>query len=211
MILQKSGKIIARGAEAIILRDKSLSNTLIKKRIAKGYRHPALDEKLRKLRTRQESRLLEKASNIIPIPRLIKTDEISKTLIIEEIKGKKLANHLEKIKNYQLICRQIGKSLAKLHDNSIIHGDLTTSNLILGKKDSKVYFIDFGLGFHSIKNEDKAVDLHVLKEALQAKHPSIYKKAFTSIISGYRSSQNSTQVLKQLEKVEKRGRYKAQY
>ena len=103
----------------------------------------------------------------------------------------------------------LGKSLAKLHDNNIIHGDLTTSNLILNGK--KVYFIDFGLSFHSQKIEDKAVDLHLIKEALEAKHPTISKTAYDSVIEGYKHSQNYNKVIHQLEIVEKRGRYKAQY
>src|SRR4030042_1167648 len=49
----------------------------------------------------------------------------------------------------------------------IINGDLTTSNMILNP-DNKLYFIDFGLSFHSNKIEDKAVDLHLLKQALNA-------------------------------------------
>lgn len=199
-------KIISRGAEAVIILE---GNSVLKDRIPKSYRNPILDEKLRKLRTRSEVKLLEKAHKLIPAPRVLKVDEQKKTICLEYLPGKKLADILEKQKNYQLICKQIGKSLAKLHDNGIIHGDLTTSNLIL--KDKKVYFIDFGLGFYSNKIEDKAVDLHLIKEALEAKHPSIYEKAFKAILQGYKSSQSYNKTIKQLEAVEKRGRYKAQY
>ena len=198
-------KFIARGAEAVIIKKR---NHIIKDRVKKSYRHPNIDEKLRKLRTRSEAKLIEKANKIIYSPKILRSNEESKIIELEYIPGKKLADNLEKL-NYKTICKQIGKSLAKLHDNSIIHGDLTTSNLIL--KENKVYFIDFGLGFHSNKIEDKAVDLHLIKEALEAKHPTIYQEAFNSILKGYKISKNSPQVLKQLEKVEKRGRYKAQY
>ncbi len=199
-------KVIARGAEAvIILKNKSV----IKDRIEKSYRHPIIDEKVRKLRTRTEARLIEKANAIINSPKVIKVDEIKKTIELEFINGKKLADTLDRQKDYKLICKQIGKSLAKLHDNNIIHGDLTTSNLIL--KEKKVYFIDFGLGFQSSKVEDKAVDLHLIKIALEARHPRIYEEAFKSILQGYKSSINYSKTIKQLEAVEKRGRYKAQY
>lgn len=199
-------KIIAQGAEAII---EKRGRVVIKKRIVKSYRHPELDEKLRKLRTRAESKLIEKASSFIPTTRVLSANEKSKEITLEYIAGKKLADSLDKIKNLQVVAKQIGTSIAKLHDSNIIHGDLTTSNMIL--KNNIVYFIDFGLGFQSSRIEDKAVDLHVLKEALEARHPKIWQKAWTNIIKGYRKSPNSSLILKQLEKVEKRGRYKAQY
>ncbi len=199
-------KIIAQGAEAVIIKD---NNKIIKNRTPKGYRHPILDLKLRTLRTRQESRLLEKSSPLIPTPKLISSSEIAKTIHLEYISGKKLSTNLDKLKNLKFVAKQIGRSIAKLHDKDIIHGDLTTSNLIL--KNKLVYFIDFGLGFHSSRAEDKAVDLHVLKEALQAKHPKIFLKAWKSILEGYKKSSNYNQTIKQLEKVESRGRYKAQY
>ena len=223
-------KQIGHGAEAVIFRK---NKAVIKDRVEKTYRHPILDEKIRKIRTRTEAKLLEKAYKLIPVPKIIKSDEIKKTIELEFINGKKLADNLEKL-NYQTICKQIGKSLAKLHDNSIIHGDLTTSNLLyvdyskikksnlrnkksqsenhnINKKLEKVYFIDFGLGFQSSKKEDKAVDLHLIKRALEAKHSSIHEQAFKAILQGYKSSKNYSQTLKQLEAVEKRGRYKAQY
>ncbi|MAG50631.1 Kae1-associated kinase Bud32, partial [archaeon] len=104
------------------------------------------------------------------------------------------------------ICEKIGKNISILHDNDIVHGDLTTSNMIL-KKD-KVYFIDFGLGFISDKTEDKAVDLHLLKKALMTKHYRIFEKSFENVLKGYKENKDFKEVLNRLEKVESRGRYK---
>lgn len=198
-------KIIARGAEAVILQEKK---SVIKHRVPKGYRYPALDETLRTLRTRAEARILEKAAQIISVPRLITINESEKKLELEYIKGKKLADHFDKLKNASSIAKQIGISLAKLHDANIMHGDLTTSNMIYHKK---LYFIDFGLAFHSTRVEDKAVDIHVFKEALEAKHPLKHLVLYKAFLTGYKTSKLSSAVLKQLEKVEKRGRYKSQY
>jgi|SRR3989344_1412236 len=199
--------ILATGAEAII----TLKNNVVtKNRIEKSYRHPDLDKKIRKLRTRSEAKILEKTAKIISTPKIISVNENQNKIELEYIKGKKLSNHLEKT-DYEKVCENIGKQLAKLHDNNIIHGDLTTSNLILNEKNNNVYFIDFGLGFHSSRIEDKAVDIHLIKEALEAKHPIINKQAFKSIIKGYQISKKANETIKQLEKVEKRGRYKAQY
>jgi Kae1-associated kinase Bud32 len=121
-------KILDRGAEATISKSAS---TVLKKRIKKSYRHPTLDEKIRKLRTRKEAKLLEKASQIIPTPKLISSNEKTKEIQMQYLAGKKLSQHLSSLPNYKTICKQIGSSIAKLHNAGIIHGDLTTSNMIL--------------------------------------------------------------------------------
>jgi len=202
-------KILAQGAEAIIkLKEVECQGTLVpyitKDRIKKSYRISILDNKLRKSRTKSETKLLEKASKIIPIPKFLETDNLEK-IKMQFIQGKKLSDWLDKLENQKEICNQIGNSVAKLHDNNIIHGDLTTSNMIL--KERKVYFIDFGLGFTSRRIEDKAVDLHLLKQALEAKHFQNWKVLFDAVLKGY-NSKDKTLILKQLEKVESRGRYK---
>ena len=205
---QKIKTIIQQGAEAKIILS---NNKIIKRRTKKSYRFPELDKKIRKQRTRKESKLLEKASYLIPIPKILKVDEKTQEIELEYIKGKKLSDHLDKLKNKIQIASQIGKQIALLHDSDIIHGDLTTSNMIFEDKTNKLYFIDFGLGFTSLRIEDKAVDLHLIKQALEAKHFKYYKQFFSAVLEGYKTSKNSQQVIKQLEKVELRGRYKQQY
>lgn len=198
--------IIGRGAEAILIKE---NNHLIKRRIPKPYRLPFLDEKLRKTRTKKESKLLEKASKIIPTPNIIKTNEKTKEIEMEFLEGKKLSDNLDTLPNNIEICKKIGENIAKLHDANIIHGDLTTSNMIYLSE--KVYFIDYGLGFESNKIEDKAVDLHLIKQALEAKHFKHFEKFFSSVLEGYKISKYSKETLKRLEAVEKRGRYKQAY
>lgn len=199
-------QIIGRGAEAILIKEKDY---LIKDRIKKTYRLSVLDDKLRKQRTKKESRLLEKASKLIPVPNMIRSDENEK-IEMEFINGKKLSEQLDKLPNANKICIQIGENIAKLHDNNIIHGDLTTSNMIYSNK--KVYFIDFGLGYESNKVEDKAVDLHLIKQALEAKHFANYEKYWKAIINSYnKSSKHGHDVIIRLTAVEKRGRYKQAY
>lgn len=199
-------KIIAQGAEALIVRSR---NRIIKRRIKKGYRLAEIDEKLRKQRTRKELRLLGKASQLIPVPRIIKYFDYD--IELEEIKGRKLSEYFETLSDSRFVCRQIGQNIAKLHDAGLIHGDLTTSNMIYAEKDKKVYFIDFGLGFESSRVEDKAVDLHVLKEALDARHFNFAEKFWKAILEGYKASKKYKETLARLEKVERRGRYKEQY
>lgn len=196
-------KIIQRGAEAVLIQDK---NILIKHRIKKNYRLKEIDEKLRRFRTRREAKLLKKAN--INVPRLSKIDDKNMKLEMEFIDGKLIKDILDDLKKEKRIevMGKIGREIATLHDQDIIHGDLTTSNMLL--KDKKVYFIDFGLGFFSNKIEDKAVDLHLMKQALENKHYRHFKESFNAMLKGYKLSKNYKEVLDKLEKVELRGKYK---
>ena len=196
-------QLIAQGAEAKLYLDEG---NVLKNRFPKSYRIKEIDEKLRGFRTRREAKILQKLKAInFPAPKLIKNDE-KQNLIIEKINGKLVKDILEK-SEYKNLCREIGKKVAILHNNSIIHGDLTTSNMILNKE---IYFIDFGLSFFSEKAEDKAVDLHLLKEGLESKHYKIWDVCFKCSLESYKEkARNSKETLKRLEVVEKRGRYRA--
>ena len=237
-----TSKLIAQGAEAKIILSKDI---VTKDRISKSYRIPELDKKIRKSRTKAETKLLHKASQIInsPIPETSK--EIHK-IKMPYINGQKLSDNLDNfpLTKQKQICKQIGEDVAKLHDAEIIHGDLTTSNMILveslpthshsqinkivtNKKSKRgalmksgseqlineqcepiIYFIDFGLGFISHKFEDKAVDIHLFKQALEAKHFRNWEVLFKEFEKGYNKSKDSKIVFERLKAVEKRGRYK---
>lgn len=199
-------KTIQQGAEAIIKLDKNI----IKNRISKKYRIAKLDEKIRKSRTKSEAKILEKCQELkLNTPKLIYQDKY--TLEIEYIKGDTLSRTLNTYPEKQQLklMQQLGKQTAELHKNNLIHGDLTTSNTIKQKSTNKLFIIDFGLGYHSTKIEDKAVDLHLIKQALEAKHYQNHTKLFKHLIKAYKSNyKEADNILKQLEKVESRGRYK---
>ncbi len=363
-------ELVAQGAEAVLIRK---GDVLLKRRNKKRYRITEMDEKIRKLRTRGEAKLLEKAGKIIGVPKVLRVDEGEKEIDMEFIDGLKLSDKLDEMKNQKEVCLEIGRNIAKLHDAGIIHGDLTTSNMIwvqldsqaslidkarsarklshhrseplcdrennfskllnelkkldlpnnefavfgsgpmavrgikdsgdldivvksqlwvkltkgkvikdgtyeknskieignievyknwkpwfpnsdelidesdifdgirfvklekvldwkrsfnrekdkgavkliedyLSSKKGKLYFIDFGLGFANGRIEDKAVDLYLIKEALEAKHFKRFEKYFEAVLKGYKeTSKHASEVLKRLEKVEKRGRYKQNY
>ena len=196
-------KLIAQGAEAKLFLEEG---KIIKNRFPKSYRIKEIDEKLRGFRTRREAKILQKLQAMgFPTPKVIKNDK-KENLVIEKIDGKLMKDVLEKL-DYKKLCEEIGRKIAILHNNSIIHGDLTTSNMILN---NKIYFIDFGLSFFSEKAEDKAVDLHLLKEGLESKHYRIWEKCFKCALEAYKKEANkSSETLKRLEIVEKRGRYRA--
>ncbi|NJL43970.1 MAG: Kae1-associated serine/threonine protein kinase [Nitrosarchaeum sp.] len=117
--------------------------------------------------------------------------------------GPKLADCLEQ---HPELAKHIGRLVAALHDQSIIHGDLTTSNMILS--DGAVHLIDFGLSFFSHRIEDKAVDIHLLRQALESKHHTIWESAFEAVLSGYHPNERE-QILQRYTQVESRGKNKS--
>ena len=202
-------KLIQQGAEAKIFLDKE-KNLIIKDRLQKSYRHSGLDKQIRKRRTKSEIKLLEKARKIINIPKLNEPKDFDK-ISMEYIEGKKLSEHLNKfsLNEQKEIMKKIGESVGNLHKENIIHGDLTTSNMILKK--NKLFFIDFGLGYISEKTEDKAVDLHLLKEALEAKHFENWKILFDKFFLSYEKvfgKRESQKIFDRIKVIEKRGRYR---
>ncbi len=197
---------IAQGAEAIIYKEK---DSIIKERFAKRYRLPQLDQSLRQFRTRREAKILQKLQDLnFPSPHLKEFSDTRMTITMDFIPGPKVRDILLQQQNHAELAQEIGKNIAKLHDANIIHGDLTTSNMLLHEPSNQLQFIDFGLSSFSDKIEDKAVDLFLLDRALESTHFQIYPGVFQSVIEGYRTSPLAEQVLQRFEKVKARGRNK---
>jgi TP53 regulating kinase-like protein len=199
-------EIIKRGAEAILyLQDENL----VKERIKKSYRLPQIDIELRKNRTKKEAKLISEARRCgISTPRIISVDEKNNKILMDFIDGKRLKEFLNETndENRRKVAEDIGKSVGLLHKHGIIHGDLTTSNMIL--KNNKIYFIDFGLGEFSKRIETLAIDLSVLKEAFKSTHFKHLNLLWDSFIKGYKqTNDNFNKVLETLDNIEKRGRY----
>lgn len=191
---------IGDGAEAVVYRK---GGAAVKVRPKKAYRHPLLDEALRKSRTRVEARLLQKAREKgAAVPEVLGANERDGTLEIAFLEGRRLRDVLD-AKNCGKWCVEAGRQVALLHKANIIHGDLTTSNFIVSS--GKLWLIDFGLGFSSERDEDKAVDIHVFKEAMESKHFAFWEQAWNAFLKGYAAQPS---VLKRLETLEGRGRYR---
>ena len=194
-------QLIAQGAEAKIYHS---SGKIIKERVSKSYRLAEIDAKLRKERTRAEAKLIRALERVgVPVPAVLKEDDKGMILELEFIDGTKVRDYLDKTSDAK-ICKQIGELTEKMHSAGIVHGDLTTSNLILKRK--KVFLIDLGLGDFSARVEDKAVDLHLFKECLVSKHHEIWESCWRSFLQGYKNPA----VVERLKTVESRGRYKKQ-
>jgi TP53 regulating kinase and related kinases len=196
-------KLIAVGAEAKIYFDEK-SNTIVKDRVSKGYRVKEFDEKVRRIRTKKEIKMLNDSKRAgVFVPNVIsKTDYV---IVMEFVDGVKVKDYVN-LDNYLNLGKIIGSSVGKLHKFGLIHGDLTTSNMIY--KDEKVYFIDFGLGVHSLKIEDMAVDLHLLEQAVESTHFDICEKMLECIFESYcLEFDNGSEVVNRLDLIRKRGRY----
>lgn len=164
---------------------------VIKHRFPKKYRHPILDKKLTKERTKRERRIIEKvaekSSFLGPyMPKVAWSD--ASTILMSEIKNcETLYDFIDKdLDRVNAIAPLIGQCIAELHNLGIIHGDLTTSNLLLVPKQSNetkkikvehniqdshlVIPIDFGLSTGSTHPEERAVDLYVLERAFLSTH-----------------------------------------
>ncbi|PIO60985.1 Kae1-associated kinase Bud32 [Teladorsagia circumcincta] len=105
--------------------------------------------------------------------------------------------------------KAIGEAVGRMHFSNLIHGDLTTSNVILKHGDFKrPYFIDFGLcALGKISPEDKGVDLYVLERAMISTHVNS-EEMFKSVLEGYKSinQKQGIAVLKKLDEIRLRGR-----
>ncbi len=199
--------VLSSGAEAVISRSK---NTIEKIRPKKSYRIDEIDAPLRKFRTKREAKIIAKLQGLIPVPALSENalDLDSMTLSMSYVDGEKLRDALTS-RNAGRMMSELGPHVAVMHDADIIHGDLTTSNIILEGRTRRLVLIDFGLSFFSQKIEDKAVDIHLFRRALESKHPAFFEKAFSAFCKSYEAaSNNGSSVLKRLEQVEMRGRYK---
>ena len=196
--------IIARGAEAVLSREGS---SLVKERISKGYRIPELDERIRRERTRREAKLLSEARRAgVPTPAILEVDEKNFKIVMAFVEGQRLKELISKDCDLEKIGTAMGENIGKLHTAGIVHGDLTTSNMIMSAE--KVYFIDFGLGFFSERAEDYAIDLAVLREAIKSTHFKHLNALWGYIIQGYKDAFGGAEkVLKSLDNIEMRGRY----
>ena len=201
-------KLIKKGAEADIYTGTwKNSKSLFKIRKIKTYRNSSLDSKIRRQRTIKESQMLSQVKSFgIPSPLVYFVNLEQSMIVMQEIPGKPVHDLPES--KIIVICKQIGKLVGLLHKNGVMHGDLTTSNFILFK--NIIYMIDFGLSQNTIKPEDHAVDLRLIKEILNSAHAKIMESSWKNFLIGYKSVVGipyQTKIVKLVSEIESRGRY----
>ena len=180
--------IIYRGAEAeICIANYKDFKAIQKRRIPKSYRIKHIDNRLISFRTKEESKLIAEARKCgVAVPIIYDVDLKNGIITMEYLDGERIKDILNDLgdKERCSICKKIGESIARFHNNDIIHGDITTSNMILF--DDRIHFIDFGLGEKNNEIESKGVDLHVLMEAIESTH-SQYSSCFDYVLEGYKN------------------------
>ena len=196
--LKLSDDLIAKGAESNIVKSSYLGqNAVLKDRIPKGYRISEIDDKIRRARTKEEAKLLSDAKRAgVRTPVLYDINLKDKSILMEEIEGPMLKEVIDSNLAFEL-----GGEIAKLHSADIIHGDITSSNVML--QDGQLVFIDFGLGKYSQLQEDKAVDLLVLKKSLQSIDYNLAIQYFDEVLKGY----DDKSIVNKIADIESRGRY----
>jgi Kae1-associated kinase Bud32 len=203
--------ILYRGAEAEIRLSNYMGyKSIQKRRVRKVYRIKNIDNRLISSRTKGETKLIAEARKQgVSVPIIYDVDLEYGTITMEYIEGKRVKDILNELSEGERarICEKIGENIAKLHNSDIIHGDLTTSNMILF--DDRIYFIDFGLGEKNGEMESKGVDLHVLMEAIESTH-SRHANCFDYVLDGYKKElkEDANLVVKKIEEIVKRGRYR---
>uniref|UniRef100_A0A2P2KC19 non-specific serine/threonine protein kinase n=1 Tax=Rhizophora mucronata TaxID=61149 RepID=A0A2P2KC19_RHIMU len=194
----KDGSLILlkQGAEARVFKSTFVGRrSVVKERFSKKYRHPTLDSKLTLKRLNAEARCMTKARRLgVSTPVLYSVDPLLNTLTFEYVEGPSVKDiflefGLHGVVEERLddIAKQIGDAIGKLHDGGLIHGDLTTSNILIQNGINQLFLVDFGLSFQSTLPEDKAVDLYVLERALLSMHSSC-GNVMDRILASYRKS-----------------------
>ncbi|MBN1785428.1 MAG: Kae1-associated serine/threonine protein kinase [Candidatus Methanofastidiosa archaeon] len=209
-------KLINQGAEAKIYSCRfeeyfgtdSKGDLIIKERISKGYRIRELDERIVLQRTLSEAKLLHEAKMAgIPTPVIYFIDKRKHALVMEKVGGQRVKEELVgSPKESMGLIEAVGRSVGLMHGNNIIHGDLTTSNMI--HRGDEVVFIDFGLGEFSSEVEKQAVDAHLLKQALKSTHFDFWEEYWEAFKQTYcRTYRKGREVLERIGDIELRGRY----
>ncbi|KAL8730939.1 MAG: hypothetical protein Q9166_003729 [cf. Caloplaca sp. 2 TL-2023] len=251
--------LLALGAEAHLYTTIFLTPSrkcILKYRPPKPYRHPILDTRLTRHRILSEARTLVKCRREgVPVPGVLSLDADNGWMMMEFVEGGTVKERLQKLRErwkgrekegevwearereVQGLMRRIGEAVGSMHDVGVVHGDLTTSNLMLRSSheatestttigevhpegdryleegevslEGEIILIDFGLAGQNIQDEDRAVDLYVLERAFGSTHPEI-EEVFQKALGAYGESYKGAKVvLKRLEEVRMRGRKKS--
>jgi Kae1-associated kinase Bud32 len=188
---EPEGPPLSRGAEASLRAVEWMGfAALLKERDVKHYRPKALDDRLRRERTRNEVRLLVDARKLgVRTPIVYDVDLVKHRIVLEQLPGRTLKEMLEDpalpFDTLLAAVRRFGETLGRLHAGGISHGDLTSSNVLYPDgPDGVPAFIDLSMGSRSPGVEELGIDLHLVEEDLKALH-SKSDALVKSFLEGY--------------------------
>lgn len=209
-------KLLKKGAEAELYLDTWRGVQVVRKiRRAKPYRLPQLDAALRRTRTIREAQIMHDAKRAGVATPLIYTVDVGRTTIVMEyVAGPQVKTVLAQLPTGERrpLCERMGRLIARLHRRNIVHGDLTTSNLIRVAPE-RIVVIDFGLAEYSGELENRGVDLLLLRRTLHSTHHPHAQRCFEAVVDGYRRVMGeplTDQVIQRVEAIAARGRYTAE-
>lgn len=198
-------ELLKRGAEADIRLTEWFGRpAVLKVRHPKPYRNPDLDARLRRQRTLREASMLHMVKSLgVSSPLVYFVDAGRHSIIMERIRGAPV--HSLPAGEIPGHCREMGRIAGLLHSAGIMHGDLTTSNFILA---DRLFLIDMGLSRRTIKPEDWAVDMRLIKEMLGSAHAEVMEESWGALVGGYALTMpRHAEVLRLVSRIEARGRY----
>ncbi len=205
-------ELIAKGAEADLWLDPDWNGfkALIKRRGEKRYRHPELDREIRRSRTNHEAAVIHRAKEAgVPTPIIYQVDPETATIVMEFVEGEKVRDIVDELGEEDrrwLFCH-IGEMAGRLHRAGIVHGDLTTSNMI--RTSQTVVFVDFGLSEVSWETEKRGVDLNLMRRMLTSTHFRHTEELLAAFEEGYRIvlGEEADEALRRMDAISRRGRY----
>ncbi len=205
---------LAVGAEAaLFLGEMHGMRVVAKYRYPKEYRVTELDVELRRRRTIREAKLLSRAlESGVSVPAPLFVEEDSGVLVMEYVEGPRLKEVLDELgPDVSKVFRRLGVYVGRLHEAGIVHGDLTTSNVIMTA--GGPVLIDFGLGDFTREDEARGVDLHLFLRALESTHPMLARSLFEELLEGYaevRGVEARREMEEKVREIRMRGRYVAE-
>ncbi len=205
-------EIIARGAESCVYKIRKWGKILVmKSRPEKGYLLPEIDRTLRSRRTSRECKMLTYVRQLgVPTPAVYSIDIANHSIIMDYIEGQQLKELVGNLSSKKLasLCGTFGYFMGMMHRANVVHGDPTTSNIIVDSK-FKIWFVDFGLAEKNATIEMKGVDLHLIRRALETTHWNCQDFMFKATMDGYSQAvgAQSSKVFSRAKSIRERGRY----
>jgi Kae1-associated kinase Bud32 len=205
-------RLLYRGAEADIIRGEWQGlEAVFKVRKPLPYRLPVLDEAIRRQRTMHEAEMMHRAKLAgVRTPQLYSVDVPDSTIVMEFIPGERVKDLVGTLPKEDLkkLFFGFGRDIGSLHLAGIMHGDLTTANVVASNRG--LVFIDFGLAVRTSRIEDRGVDLRLIKETLVGAHPESAIAVLDAVMDGYEAvvgPEKFRATIRQLRSIERRGRY----
>ena len=206
-------QLFHRGAEADLYLTKiGPWKAVEKRRVSKTYRIMQLDQRIRKERTIREAAALSEVKKAgVRAPTVLSVDLEDYSISMSYLEGEVARTFLDRLprKKSAEIFREIGRQIGQLHKSGLVHGDMTTSNLIVSSDDLP-YILDFGMSSHSTDPEDRGTDLHLLNRSISTSHLVDWKWSEGLILRGYMEilgEKEATLSVRKQREIARRGRY----